>query len=554
MGVGREPGDQLMLKLVPLGGLGEIGLNCMVLEHHGERMLIDCGLMFPRGDFPGVELVLPDFRWLLEAPEQLKGVVLTHAHEDHLGALPWLISRANVPVYGTRFTLALARHRLSEAGLEGRLEVLEPRQPFRVGNEFGVELIRVTHSIPDAVAVSVRTTSGSVLHSGDFKLDLEPIDGELTDLTRLDELGDEGVDLLLSDSTGAEAKGSTPSEARVRETFARLITPAKGRVVVGLFGSHLHRVEHLLRLAARTGRKVVLAGRSLQRNVQLAIEAGMLEVEQGLLMPADLAATRPESEVLVLAAGAQGEPRSALSNMLSPDPGPLKARAGDTLLLSSRVIPGNEVAVADLLDRFVARGAKVVHPGLEPLLHVSGHAAREEQRKVMQTVRPKAFVPVHGERRQLVAHLELAAEVAIAQRVLAIDGDVMGVSDGALSSLGQVPAGRVLSWRDSEDELPLPSLEERRALAYGVVFVCVAIDPTRLRVVSGPAISGRGLTAEETAALGLAENDAKAALGALGSLLADDAKVREEVTAAVKRTLRQTAGSRATVVPLVLKV
>ncbi len=542
-----------MLKLIPLGGLGEIGLNCMVLELHGERMLIDCGLMFPRGDFPGVELVLPDFKWLLEAPEALKGVVLTHAHEDHVGALPWLLSRVDVPVFGTRFTLALARHRLAEAGLVGQLHVVDPKENFRVGNEFGVELIRVTHSIPDAVAVAVKTTQGTVLHSGDFKLDLEPIDGQLTDLERLGELGDEGVDLLLSDSTGAEVKGSTPSEARVRETFERLVAQAKGRVVVGMFGSHLHRAQSLIAMAPRLGRKVVLAGRSLQRNVQLATEAGMLEVPQGLLVPMDLAPNLPERELLVLAAGAQGEPRSALANMLSADPGPLRARSGDTLLLSARVIPGNELAVADLMDRFVAKGVRVVHPGLEPLIHVSGHAARDEQRRMMRTVRPKAFVPVHGERRQLFAHLELAQEEAIGQRLLAIDGDVMGVSEEGLESLGQVPAGRVLSWRESEDELPLPALEERRALANGVVFACVAIDPRRLKVVSGPAVSGRGLTAEEGAALGMAESDARAALDALGSLLADDAKVREELTAAVKRTLRQTAGSRATVVTWVLK-
>ena len=205
----------------------------MMLEHHGERMLIDCGLMFPRGDFPGVELVVPDFKWLLEDPRRLAGVVLTHAHEDHVGALPWLLSRAPVPVYGTRFTIGLAKHRLNEAGLEGELHVIEPRQNFRVGNEFAVELMRVTHSIPDAVAVAVRTTSGTVVHSGDFKLDLEPIDGQLTDLERLGELGDEGVGLLLSDSTGAEQKGSTPSEARVRETFERLVTQALDRNLDG---------------------------------------------------------------------------------------------------------------------------------------------------------------------------------------------------------------------------------------------------------------------------------------------------------------------------------
>lgn len=543
-----------MLELTPLGGLGEIGLNCMMLEHHGERMLIDCGLMFPRGDYPGVELVVPDFRWLLEEPHRLKGVVLTHAHEDHVGALPWLISRAPVPIYGTRFTLGLARHRLEEAGLLGELRVVEPRENFRVGNEFAVELMRVTHSIPDAVAVSVRTTSGSVIHSGDFKLDLEPVDGQLTDLTRLGELGEEGVGLLLSDSTGAEQKGSTPSEARVRETFDRLIGGAKGRVIVGMFGSHLHRAQHLLALAQRLGRKVVLAGRSLQRNVQLATDAELMKLPQGLLVPYDFASQLPANETLVLAAGAQGEPRSALSNMLNPEPGPLRARPGDTLLLSSRVIPGNEILVADMIDRFVARGVKVVHPGLEPLIHVSGHAARDEQRKLIQTVKPRSFVPIHGERRMLAAHLEVAQEAGVAHRLLAVDGDVLGLDDEGLSSLRQVTAGRVLSWRDSDDELTLPSLDERRALQNGVVVICLALDAGTGKVVGGPAVSGRGLSSEEGAALTLAEAHAREAIEALGPLRADDAKVREELSESVRKALRQTSGSRAAVVPLVLKV
>jgi ribonuclease J len=240
--------------------------------------------------------------------------------------------------------------------------------------------------------------------------------------------------------------------------------------------------------------------------------------------------------------------------MLNPEPGPLRARPGDLLLLSSRVIPGNELLVADLIDRFVGRGVKVLHPGLEPGLHVSGHAARDEQRKMIQTVKPKAFVPIHGERRMLVAHLEVAQEAGVDKRLLAIDGDVMGLDDDGLSSLRQVQAGRVLSWRDSDDELPIPSLEERRALANGVVIVCMALDVNTGKVVAGPAVSGRGLTAEEGAALTLAEAQAREAIDALGSLKADDAKVREELTEAVRRSLRQTSGSRAAVVPLVLKV
>jgi ribonuclease J len=288
--------------------------------------------------------------------------------------------------------------------------------------------------------------------------------------------------------------------------------------------------------------------------VQLAIEAGLMQLEPGQVIPQDLAHTVRSEQLLVLAAGAQGEPRSALSNMLNPDPGPLRARAGDLLRLSSRVIPGNELLVADLIDRFVARGVKVLHAGIEPLIHVSGHAARDEQRKLIHTVRPRAFVPVHGERRQLAAHLDVAQEAGVGTRLLAVDGDVFGLDDEGLSSLRQVPAGRVLSWRDSDDELSWPALEERRELSNGIIFVCLALNTSSGRVVAGPSVSGRGLSVEESAALSLAEANAKEALEALGPLRADDAKVREELKEAVRRSLRQSAGSRATVVPLVLKV
>ena len=313
-----------MLKLVPLGGLGEIGLNAMLLEAQGERVLIDCGLMFPHGDFPGVEVFVPDFTALTEGAAKLKAVVLTHAHEDHVGALPWLLKKQPVPIYGTRFTLALVRHRLDELSIRADLRVFEPRERVKLCPAFTVEPIRVTHSVPDAVGLIFDTPHGRLVHTGDFKLDGAPIDGQLTDLHRLGEAGEQGVDLLLSDSTNAEVPGTTGSEHAVVETLERLITPYPGRVVVTLFGSHLHRVHFLLGLAEKLGRKVLLAGRSLQRNVSLARELGYLKVNDELLIDFGALSMVPKQQTLVIATGAQGEPRSALWQMLSATPGDLR--------------------------------------------------------------------------------------------------------------------------------------------------------------------------------------------------------------------------------------
>src|SRR4051812_6892258 len=253
-----------MLRVIPLGGLGEIGLNCMAFEHSGERVLVDCGLMFPRGNIPGVEIIVPDFSWLTEDPEALKGIVLTHAHEDHIGAVPFLLKRINVPVWGTRFTIGLARHKCEEAGVRADLREIAPREPFKVGDAFVVEAVRVSHSVPDGVALIIKSPSGTVVHTGDFKLDGAPIDGRPTDLTRLSEVGEEGVGLLLSDSTNSEVDGSVPSERVVAATFERLFARAKGRVILTLFGSHLHRVQHAIQLAVRTGRRVAIVGRALE--------------------------------------------------------------------------------------------------------------------------------------------------------------------------------------------------------------------------------------------------------------------------------------------------
>ena len=547
-----------MLKVIPLGGLGEVGMNTMVLEHAGERILIDCGLMFPRGDQPGVDVVLPDFTWLKAAAESLKGIVLTHAHEDHIGALQWLLREVNVPVYGTPFTLAMARHRLTEAGIKGDLREMAPRERFTVGESFIIEPLRVAHSVPDAVGLMVKTPVATAIHTGDFKLDGMPIDGQLTDLDRMGELGDEGVSVLLSDSTNAEVPGWTGSERVVRETFERIFGATKGRIVIAMFGSHLHRVRHAIELARQFGRRVLLLGRSLQRNVELAQSVGILEQYKDVLVPFEAAPMIPGSQLLILCTGAQAEPRSALNGLLSPEPGPLRLEPTDTVILSSRTIPGNESEVSGLINRPLARGEKVITSSTEPGIHVSGHAARDEQRRVLEVVKPRHFVPIHGELRHLHGHLALAKEVGLtdSQLFLAADGDVLGFDTEGARTMGRVPAGRHLMRREGVAPVSEAALQERRYLAEsGLVIAVVVLQLGSGRILNGPVLQGQALQGDEVAALPLATENARTALDYLSEAMrCDDARVREEMIRGVRKSFKQLLGTRPTVVPIVVRL
>ena len=547
-----------MLKVIPLGGLGEVGMNTMVLEHAGERILIDCGLMFPRGDQPGVDVVLPDFTWLKASADSLKAIVLTHAHEDHIGALQWLLREVNVPVYGTAFTLAMARHRLTEAGIVADLREMAPRSRFTIGESFTVEPIRVTHSVPDAVGLMVKTPVATAIHTGDFKLDGMPIDGHLTDLDRLGELGDEGVSVLLSDSTNSEVPGWTGSERVVRETFERIFGATKGRIVVAMFGSHLHRVRHSIELARQFGRRVLLLGRSLQRNTELAQSVGILEPYKDVLVPIEAAPLIPGSQLLILCTGAQAEPRSALSGMLSPEPGRLRLEPTDTVILSSRTIPGNEAEVSGLINRLLARGVKVITSTTEPGIHVSGHASRDEQRRVLEVVKPRHFVPIHGELRHLHGHLSLAKEVGLtdSQLFLAADGDVLGFDTEGARTMGRVPAGRHLMRREGVAPVSEAALQERRYLAEsGLVIAVVVLQLASGRIFNGPVLQGQGLQGDEVAALPLATENARTCLDQLSEAMrCDDARVREEIIRGVRRVFKQLLGTRPTVVPIVVRL
>ena len=548
-----------MLRIVPLGGLGEIGLNCMAFEHSGRRMLVDCGLMFPRGNMPGVEIVVPDFSWITADSDMLDGVVLTHAHEDHIGALPFLLKRINVPVFGTRFTLGLLRHKLDELGIRADLREIAPREPFKVGETFAVEAVRVTHSVPDGVALIIKTPSGTVVHTGDFKLDGTPIDGRLTDLERLGEIGDEGVGLLLSDSTNSEVDGSTLSETRVAETFERLFAKAKGRVVITLFASHLHRVQHAMSLAERTGRKVAIAGRALDRNVTLARSLGFLTVGEDLIIPWEAVDHIPDDKILILCTGAQAEPRSALNQMLKPDgQHHLAIKRGDTVILSSRTIPGNEPLVTSMIDRLFARGAEVLYPGIEPLIHVSGHAAKDEQRRMVEAVRPKAFTPIHGELHHLHRHLHNARDFGMPENSLHLitDGDVLGLDARGITTLGRVPVGQLPTRRDADGWVPPEAIDERRVLAEGgLVVVLVVLQAGTNKLLSGPHVWGQGLANDEQSFLPMAGEETRRTLAETSTaMLGDDAFLRDLLVQAVRRTFKQLSGRKPPVMPLVVKL
>ena len=547
-----------MLHVIPLGGLGEVGLNAMVVACRGEMLLIDCGLMFPTAAQPGVDIVVPDFTHLRQNASLLKGVLLTHGHEDHIGALPFLLSEVKVPVFGTRFTLGMVRHRLHELGVEADLREIEPRTPFRLGAHFTVEATRVTHTVPDAVGFVVRTPEGPLIHTGDFKLDPEPVDGLRTDLERWGELGDEGVLCLLSDSTNSERLHETGSEREVARTFERLFQGVKGRIVVGMFASHLHRVRHVLELAQKLERSVVPMGRSMVRNIEMARELGYLPgVTDAHFVAPEHASLLPPERTLILATGSQAEPRAGLSQLASGD-GALRLGPGDLVVLSARAIPGNERAVSAMVDQFLWRGAQVVYPDVEPGVHVSGHASKPQQRRVLDLVRPKNFVPIHGELHHLHHHLGTARESGLRpeQLLLAKNGDLLAFEEGRGRFAGGVPSGRVYRDRFGQGEVTQDVIQERTRLAEtGLLIAALVIDRASLNVLSGPQLSSQGLNLDEQALLSRVAADAKEFFLEMSrELRGDDARVREELVKAVRRAFRLYHTKRPVVVPMVLKV
>ncbi len=402
--------QQKMLRILPLGGLGEIGKNMTVLEYGRDLIVIDAGVMFPSNDMPGVDYILPDFKYLIENQNRIRGIVLTHGHLDHIGGLHFLLQQISAPVYGTPFTLGLVASKLAEVGIKAELRGLDERRTLSLG-AFRVSAFHVTHSIPDCVGLVIDTPLGKIVHTGDFKLDPTPVDGRPTDFKRLAELTEGGVLALMSDSTNADRPGRTPSDALVGQTFAPLFQSAPGRIIVATFASHIARIQQVIDAAHAVGRQVALAGRSLNENVALAQNLGYLKFGLGLV-PLEMAMNLPENKLVIIATGTQGEPTSALSRMADGKHPLVSIQSGDTVLVSGRVIPGKEESMARVINQLFSRGAFVVYGGMAPI-HTSGHGSQEDMRTMLDAVQPKYFIPVHGEMRHLHLHSRLAGDMGL---------------------------------------------------------------------------------------------------------------------------------------------
>jgi ribonuclease J len=536
-----------------LGGLGEIGRNCAAIEIDGRIAMIDCGLMFPDEHMLGVDLVLPDFGWLVERSADIDCVVLTHGHEDHVGALTFLLSQVDVPVYGAPLALAFARSRLEEAGLKPDLRAVAMGEWVTHGS-FTFMLVPVSHSIPQGAGIAFDTPEGIVLHSGDFKLDPTPIDGVPTDLPEFAALGKRGVRLLLSDSTNAEQPGFVPSESSLAQPLYEIVVETKGRLIAACFASHIHRVQQIVDAAVDAGRYVAFMGRTMVRNVPIADEMGLFNVPTDRIVPLEELLAMPPEKTAIVCTGSQGEPFSALSLMAAGEHKWVKIQRNDTVLISARPIPGNETKVSRVVNGLLRRGARVYH-GNNANVHVSGHGAREELKTFINVVRPQAFVPVHGEYRHLTAHADLAEEMNVAEVFLCEDGDAVVLDGGkARVERGAIPAGLVYV-----DGLDLAGtvqgvIRDRRHLADdGVIVVTLAVDGATGEIVQGPDLDSHGFMDDPGDLFALAAERIDAEVGRL-DLPIDYEQARRRVKGAVNSVTRETTGRRAVVIPVVLEV
>ncbi|MHB2022879.1 MAG: ribonuclease J [Mycobacteriales bacterium] len=541
------------LRIVALGGLGEIGRNMTVFEHAGRLLIVDAGVLFPETEQPGVDLILPDFSYLRGRWRAVEAVILTHGHEDHIGAVPYLLREdPSLLIVGSRLTLGLLEGKLSEHRLAPQTQVVREGEQVRFG-PFECEFFAVNHSIPDALALSIRTSAGLVLHTGDFKMDQLPLDGRITDLGGFARLGRDGVDLLMSDSTNAEVPGFVTSEREIRPVLDEVLRQARQRVIVACFASHVHRVQQVLDAAGEHGRKVAFIGRSMVRNMGIARDLGYLNVPPGLLVDAKEIDSLQPSQVVLVSTGSQGEPLSALSRMASRDH-PVRVAEGDTVVLASSLVPGNESAVHRVINGLARWGARVVHNSVS-LVHVSGHAPAGELLYVLNLTRPSNMMPVHGEWRHLRAHAALAEATGVdpARIVLADDGVVVDLQSGKASVVGKVPAGYV--YVDGQSLVGEASLKDRRVLGEeGFVSIIVVVDAASGKPVGGPQISARGF-GEHPAAFDELRPRIEEALAAAAAEGISDAH-------ALSQALRRTAGKwvhdnyrrRPMIIPVVVEV
>jgi len=492
----KEPSRKTPVKIIPLGGLNEIGKNCTVIECSNDMFVIDCGMAFPDSELLGVDIVLPDYSYVEKNIDKLRGVVLTHGHEDHIGGLPYFLKKFNVPVYGTRLTLGLVEGKLEEHGILGgsKLNVVTPGQTVKLGC-MAVEFIRVNHSIPDAVGMAIHTPAGIIIHTGDFKVDYTPIEGGIIDLQRFAELGNKGVLALMSDSTNADRPGFTMSERKVGESFEKLFVQAEGkRLIIATFASNIHRIQQIINNAVSTGRKVAVSGRSMVKVISVGIELGYLKVPNGVLVDIDMVSRYPADKMVIVTTGSQGEPMSALTRMANNEHRQVSITPNDFIIISANPIPGNEKLVTRVINELMKLGAHVVYENIYEV-HVSGHACQEEQKLILSITKPKFFIPVHGEYKHLYQHKATAMSVGIPENniILGDNGFVIETDNVDIKVTGTVPAGRVFVDGLGVGDVGSVVLRDRKHLAEDGLIVAVAtIDRDTGMILSGPDVVSRG--------------------------------------------------------------
>ncbi|NLI17992.1 MAG: ribonuclease J [Actinomycetales bacterium] len=542
------------LRITPLGGLGEVGRNMTVMELDGSLLVVDCGVLFPDDNHPGVDLILPDLDVIRDRLDDVVALVLTHGHEDHIGAVPFLLHlRPDIPLVGSELTLAFVEEKLKEHRITPYSLRVEEGQVEKLG-PFECEFVAVNHSIPDALAVMIRSAAGTVLHTGDFKMDQLPLDGRLTDLRAFARFGEEGVDLFMVDSTNAEVPGFTPLEREIGPVLDTVFAQSAGKIVVASFASNVHRVQQVLTAAARHGRKVGLVGRSMVRNMGLAAELGYLDVPEGVLVDAKALTELPDDEVVLVATGSQGEPMSALSRMANKDH-TIPVSPGDTVIFASSLIPGNENSVYRVINGLTRLGARVVHQG-NARVHVSGHASAGELMYVYNVVQPRNVMPIHGEIRHLVANGAIAVQTGVPpERVmLAEDGVVVDLVDGVARIVGAVPCRYIYVDGASVGEITDSDLKDRRILGVeGFISIFAALDSATGEIVTGPHVQARGL-AEPDEVFDPIRGDLRAALEEAARDSADVHELQQVMRRVVGRFASQKLRRRPMIVPLVIEV
>ena len=550
----------MTLRIIPLGGLGEIGLNMMVFEYGDSMFVIDAGLMFPEDYMLGVDYVIPDMTYLKEKRSKIAGIILTHAHEDHIGAIPYLLRDVEAPVFGTPFTLGLVRHKLDEASIRhtGRLHEVNPGEKLKIG-DFELQFIRVSHSVVDGVGLAIQTPLGLIIHTGDFKISQTPIKGMGTDTKTFEKFGEKGVLALLSDSTNVEREGTTISALEIGKTLAKITEGSSGRIIIALFASNIARIQQIVNIAKARERKIIFNGRSIEVSLDIAKQLGYIDIPDGMEIHISELNIYPDDEIIIVTTGSQGEPMSALARMASGTHRQIKAKDGDTVILSSKFIPGNEKAIANIINRLYKRGANVIYEKISEI-HVSGHAFRDELRMMIRMTRPKYFIPIHGEYRHLILHARVAEEEAVEKDhiLIAENGQIIEFDESGVRIENDVITGRVLIDGKGIGDVGRSVLKERRVLSEeGLVVVKIAFDEETGIIVYGPEIDSRGFVFE-TETGHLLEDAICVILEIVEEISPDEVNrvnmIRDKVQKALRQYFYFTIGRRPVILPFIIEV